>query len=214
VTATIWLVRHGETDWNASRRLQGSTDIELNALGQRQAESVAQHFRTIRFDAIYSSPLVRTAQTALPLARQQQLPLLQETALAERDFGVFQGLTPDDIAAAFPDDFRRWQAREPDFCPLHGESLRDFQTRVKGVLEKIARAHSNQTIAVFSHGGVLDIIYRLAKRLDLQVPRDWPIPNAGIQRLVGSPASFEIVEWGIIDHLRGPTARDELPGIS
>lgn len=211
---TIWLVRHGETDWNASRRLQGSTDIELNSVGYAQASSVARWLAPVGLDAIYSSPLARTIQTATPLAAQRGVSLQLIPELAERHFGVFQGLTPEEVLQQYPEDHRRWQARDPDFCPQGGESLRDFSQRVRMALQAIVSQHLGQTVAVFSHGGVLDIIYRLAKQLDLHVPRDWPIPNAGIQRLSASAHAIDLVDWGITDHLTGPTARDELRGIS
>lgn len=211
---TIWLVRHGETDWNASRRLQGSTDIELNSVGHAQAESVADRLAPIPFDAIFTSPLARTVQTATPLAKQRQLSPFLIPELAERNFGVFQGLTPEDISRQYPDDYKRWQARDPEFCPRGGESLHDFRARVELGLDSIIRGHTGQTIAVFSHGGVLDVIYRLAKNIDLQFPRDWPIPNAGIQQLLATVGSIEVLDWGMTDHLNGPSARDELRGIS
>jgi 2,3-bisphosphoglycerate-dependent phosphoglycerate mutase len=211
---TIWLVRHGETDWNAQRRLQGSTDIALNAVGIAQADSVARWLGHIVFDAIYSSPLSRTVQTAQPLAIQQKISPQLIPAIAERDFGIFQGLTPDDISVRYPDDYHRWQGRDPSFCPQGGESLMDFRGRVHSGIQAIVSEHPGQTVAVFSHGGVLDMIYRLANQLALHTPREWPIPNAGIQRLLGSKIKLEIQDWGITEHLTGPTFHDELRGIA
>ncbi len=211
---TIWLVRHGETDWNASRRLQGSTDIELNSVGHAQADAVARRLGVIGFDAIYASPLARTIQTATPLVAQRGVSLQLIPDLAERHFGVFQGLTPEEVLQQYPEDHLRWQARDPDFCPQGGESLRDFSQRVRAALQTLVSQHLGQTVAVFSHGGVLDIIYRFAKQLDLQVSRDWPIPNAGIQQLSASAHGIDVLDWGITNHLNGPTSRDELRGIS
>lgn len=211
---TIWLVRHGETDWNASRRLQGSTDIELNAVGRAQADLVAGWFGPVGLDAIYASPLARTVQTAMPLVTQRDLSLQLMPELAERHFGIFQGLTPEEVSQQFPEGHRRWQARDPDFCPQGGESLRDFAQRVQTGLQGLISRHLGHSIAVFSHGGVLDIVYRFAKQLDLQAVRDWPLPNAGIQQLLACTQFVEVLDWGITDHLNGPTSRDELRGIS
>jgi 2,3-bisphosphoglycerate-dependent phosphoglycerate mutase len=214
VKTTLWLVRHGETDWNAQRRLQGSTDIALNPAGIAQAKAVADWLGHVGFHAIYSSPLARTLQTAAPLATTCRTVTRLAPAMAERDFGIFQGFTPDEIAARYPDDYRRWQAREPGFCPHGGESLDDFRGRVDMGIRAIVDQHPGETVAVFSHGGVLDMIYRLANRIEMQAPRDWPIPNAGIQRLSGSTAGLEIHDWGIVAHLEGPTSRDELRGVA
>lgn len=211
---TIWLVRHGETDWNVQRRLQGSTDIALNSLGIAQANAVAKRLGDIAFDAIYSSPLRRTVQTAEPLAITRQISPRLIPAMAERDFGIFQGLTPDEISVRHPDGYRRWQDRDPGFRPEGGESLEDFRVRVRRGIQEIVDQHLGQTIAVFSHGGVLDMIYRLANQVALNAPRDWPIPNAGIQRLLSSKIELEILDWGITEHLTGPTSHDELRGIA
>jgi probable phosphoglycerate mutase len=215
LTTTIWLVRHGETDWNAERRLQGSTDIVLNDVGHAQAACVAARLRPVELHAIYASPLQRTMQTASPLlATRAHMSLLLMPEIAERDFGQFQGLTPEEVARAHPEAFERWQSRDPKFCPPGGESLLDFQHRVKHGLHTLVAQHLGQTIAVFSHGGVLDMIYRIAKQIEIQAPRQWPIPNAGIQRLVGGPHMIDVVDWGVTDHLIDPASRDELRGIS
>lgn len=214
LTTTIWLVRHGETDWNTLSRVQGTTDIPLNATGIAQAQCVAHRLVTFCLDAIYSSPLSRAMQTAIPLADPLQLSIHPVEGLAERDFGSFQGKTLDQVAQEDPAGYQRWQARDPDFVPTGGESLVQFRNRVAQALDEVVQARLGQTIAIFTHGGVLDMIYRLAHDLDLHTPRAWPIANAAIHHLIGAPGLLRIETWGILDHLSSQAGRDELRGIA
>ncbi len=213
-TTTIWLVRHGETDWNTGSRVQGSTDIPLNPTGLTQARLVANRLVTFPLDAIYSSPLSRAMQTAMPLAEQLGFSVHAVAGLAERDFGNFQGKTPDQVAQEDPVGFQRWQTRDPNFIPAGGESLEQFRDRVAIALDELIHARLGQTIAVFTHGGVLDMIYRLAHDIALDAPRAWPIANAAIHHLIGAPGLVQINTWGILDHLGSQTGRDELRGIA
>lgn len=213
-TTTIWLVRHGETDWNTGSRVQGTTDIPLNAIGVAQAQLVAKRLATFSLDAIYSSPLSRAMQTAMPLADQLGASVHPVPGLAERDFGSFQGKTPDQVAIDDPLGYQRWQTRDPDFIPTGGESLAQFRDRVAKALDDVIQSRLGQTIAVFTHGGVLDMIYRLANDIALDAPRAWPIANAAIHHLIGAPGLVRINTWGILDHLGGQMGRDELRGIA
>ncbi len=213
-TTTIWLVRHGETDWNTGSRVQGTTDIPLNSTGLTQARLVANRLATFSLDAILSSPLSRAMQTATPLAEQLGFPVHPVPGLAERDFGSFQGKTPDQVAEEDPSGYQRWQTRDPNFIPSGGESLVQFRDRVAQALDAVIQARLGQTIAVFTHGGVLDMIYRLANDIALDAPRAWPIANAAIHHLVGAPGLVRINTWGLLDHLGSQSGRDELRGIA
>lgn len=214
LTTTIWLVRHGETDWNTGSRVQGTSDIPLNATGLVQARLVAERLVTCSLDAIYSSPLSRALQTAAPLADQLQLSTQPVAGLAERHFGHFQGKTLDQVAQDDPEGYARWQARDPDFVPTGGESLVQLRGRVARAIDEVVQVRLGQTIAVFTHGGVLDMIYRIANDLDLHAPRAWPIANAAIHHLTGTPGLVRIVTWGMLDHLGQEAGRDELRGIA
>lgn len=205
----IWLVRHGETDWNASMRVQGSTDIPLNATGRRQAERVADRLVHAGVSAIYCSPLTRTAETAEPLARALRMGIQVEPTIAERRYGVFQGLTPDEIALRYPEAYARWQARDTAFAPRGGESMQDFRQRVRDGFAGIAASHPGETVAVFSHGGVADMVYRLAHAIDLSQQRKWPVPNAGIHHLRICQDDILVLTWGLVDHLQATHTHDE-----
>lgn len=194
-------VRHGETAWNAAGRIQGQLDIGLNETGLWQAGQLAAALCEEPIDAIYSSDLARARQTAEPLARQIGLPLRLDPGLRERAFGAFQGLTFDEIAIRWPDASRAWRQRDPDFAPPGGESLRVFLARAVGTVERLAALHPGQTIAVVSHGGVMDCLYRAATRVDLQAARSWLLGNASINRLLYTAQGLSLIGWSDTLHL-------------
>ena len=199
----IVAIRHGETAWNAEARLQGQLDIPLNALGRRQAASLAAALRDEGLAAVYASDLGRAWHTAQALAGPLGLPLAADAGLRERCFGVFEGLTRAQIDQDWPELARRWHRREPDFAPEGAESLLAFRDRCMATIERLARAHAGQTIALVSHGGVLDALYRAATHVALDAPRSWQLGNATINRLLHSAQGFTLVGWNDDTHLAG-----------
>ena len=194
-------IRHGETAWNAETRMQGQLDIPLNQAGRWQAGRVAAALAGETLDAIYSSDLARALQTAEPLAAAAGLAVEVDAGLRERCFGVFQGLTFEEVEARWPQDSVRWRRREPDFAPEGAETLRAFAARCVAAASRIAAGHPGQTIAIVTHGGVLDSLYRAAARVGLQSSRSWVLANAGINRLLHTPQGFTLVGWADTGHL-------------
>ena len=197
----LLLIRHGETDWNATQRIQGHTDIPLNATGQRQAARMAQALAHEELAAVYSSDLLRAAATAAPLAQAAGLPVVHDRALRERHFGAFEGASFREIEQRWPDDARRWRQRDPAFAPGGGESLLQFYDRVVAATLRLAAGHPGQAIALVAHGGVLDCLYRAATRIALDAPRSWQLGNASINRLLHSPEGLVLVGWNDTRHL-------------
>ncbi len=208
-STSLLLIRHGETAWNAEHRIQGQLDVPLSATGIRQSAQLAERLASEPISAIYSSDLARAALTAAPLgARIGHAPKL-DARLRERDFGVFQGLTVDEIARRYRGDFERWRARDLDWVVPDGESARQLLVRVTAALTDIVVLHPGAAVAVVAHGGVLDVIYRRARDLAWDAPRQHQMLNASINRLQaeGPPLALRLVDWGDISHLE--QARDE-----
>ena len=197
----ILAIRHGQTAWNADSRIQGHTDIALDAVGQWQAERLAQALGDEPLQAIYSSDLGRARQTAAPLAARQGLQIQVDAGLRERGFGAFEGLSFAQIEQRWPEQALAWRQRDPDFGARGGEVLRDFRDRVVATVERLARGHRGQSIALLTHGGVLDLLYREATRVALDAPRSWQLANAGINRLLHSDQGLVLVGWGDVRHL-------------
>lgn len=209
----LLLIRHGETAWNAERRLQGHLDIPLNQTGLAQAQRLAAALRHQQIDAIIASDLQRALQTASAIAQWHPLKVQQYQGLRERHFGTFEGLLYSELEHRYPSAFQAWQQRDPDarFPSLTddqqtssatGESLRTFHQRCILSLRQLAQAHENKTIVVVAHGGVLECAYREAKQLPLATPRDFSIYNASINRFTIHAGQFQLQQWGDIQHLQ------------
>jgi probable phosphoglycerate mutase len=197
----IIAIRHGETDWNAATRIQGHTDIALNANGVEQARQLGAALANEDIDAVYASDLSRAADTAQAIATHHKLTVHTHTGLRERHFGYFEGLTWAAIEAKHPKDALAWRSRDTHFAPAGGESLVALKARVVNTLNELAAKHIGQHIVIAAHGGILDQLYRLANNLDLQTKRDWHLGNAAVNRLLWTPESLSLVIWGDTGHL-------------
>jgi len=207
----ICLVRHGETAWNAEKRIQGQTDIALDTSGLAQAEAAARWLAQHDVAALYSSDLLRARQTAMRIAAAVNLPLSLLPALRERRYGFFEGLTYDEARARHPEDYYAFETRDPDYAfPDGGESLQQLHARVTGQLRCLAADHPGQTVVLVTHGGVLDIVNRFVRGTPLDSPRDFLIPNAGINWLSVRGECWTLDAWGETGHLEA-VGLDELP---
>jgi probable phosphoglycerate mutase len=210
------LIRHGETDWNVARRLQGHLDVALNAEGRRQAAAVAAALAAEQVHAIYASDMQRAQLTAQAIAAPRGMQVLTDAALRERCYGDLQGLTHTEISERYPQDYAAWRARDPDVRYASdrtvAETLREFSARAVGAVTALARRAAArpgpQTIVIVTHGGVLDCLHRHIAADALQGTRDFDILNASINRLRWNGESLQIRHWGDAAHL-APAALDE-----
>ena len=198
----VLAIRHGETDWNVVGRIQGQLDIPLNAMGQWQVHRLALAVADEGLDAIYSSDLLRALKTAQAVSRGAGgQPIVTDTGLRERGFGDFEGLSYAEITQRWPEHAERWRRRDPEFGAPGGETLNQFYARSIAAAERLAALHPGQTIALVSHGGVMDCLYRAASRVALDAPRSWQLGNASINRLLYTPQGFTLVGWSDTCHL-------------
>jgi probable phosphoglycerate mutase len=204
----ITAVRHGETAWNAQSRLQGHLDIDLNDLGRWQAQRVGLALADSGISTIYCSDLCRAHNTALAISRaiSQHIgiapsDLRLEPGLRERSFGSFEGLTYEQVSTLHPEDALRWKQRDPHWAPPGGESPTALHQRIATTLHAIAAQHPGEHIALVSHGGVLDMLYRLATGQALNAPRTWELGNCAINRLLYTPQALTLVGWADTQHL-------------
>lgn len=199
----ILAVRHGETAWNVDTRIQGQLDVGLNDKGRWQAQRVAAALAGEGLDVVYASDLARAFDTARAIGAATGLTVRPDPGLRERHFGVFEGQTWAEIETHWPHESARWRARDLDFGPEGGETLRAFYARVVDAAERLAAAHPGQTVALVAHGGVMDCLYRAAVRIDLAAPRTWQLGNAAVNRLLYTPEGFSLVGWSDTSHLDG-----------
>ncbi|QHE84201.1 histidine phosphatase family protein [Hydrogenophaga sp. BPS33] len=205
----ILAVRHGETAWNVDGRIQGHTDIALNEKGRWQAEQLALALRDEPIAAVYASDLGRAFDTAQAVGRLKGLEVAPHKGLRERHFGRFEGLSWAELERRWPAEALAWRKRMPDFAPAGGESLEQLQRRIIPTVLDLASRHPGEQVLLVAHGGVMDILYRAATRLELTAPRSWELPNAAINRLLWSPEGLTLVGWADTLHLQSEASLDE-----
>jgi len=143
----IYLVRHGETDWNAARRVQGHSDIDLNERGFLQARRLGEHLRGKPIHAVYSSDLSRARSTAAQIARHFFCEVVTDRSLRERCYGEWEGLTYEEVQA-------RFAGRDESSCGI--ESFAKMQERAVRTMTELALRHPGESIVVVSHGGFIN----------------------------------------------------------
>ncbi|MCW5640877.1 MAG: histidine phosphatase family protein [Rhodoferax sp.] len=202
-TTRIIAVRHGETDWNAGGRIQGMRDVPLNDKGRWQADRAARQLADSdeAVAAIYSSDLARAYQTARSIALACGVDVGTDARLRERGFGAFEGKTFTELEQAFPQDTARWRARDASWAPPGGETLLTLGERVRAATDELAHRHLGEQIVLVAHGGVLDMMYRIATRQAVDAPRTWELANASINRLLWTPQGLSLVGWSDTRHL-------------
>jgi len=175
---TVYLTRHGESDWNAANRFQGHSDRPLTDLGRRQAEALAEVVAQENVDAIYSSPLIRALETARIVAARTGLEVTELDGLREVDTGSWSGLSRAEVQERFPEGFERWIAGGSGW--EDGETYEEMGERVLGAIRAIAAAHPNGRVLVVSHGGPIRAAQSAAEGVDLhEYRRLRPVePNA------------------------------------
>lgn len=197
------VVRHAETTWNRERRMQGTTDTKLSDTGRAQAGALARRLADETFSALYSSDLSRARDTARLIARQSRRKLRLDPRLRERRFGVFEGLTADEIRARYPGEYACFASRDPDYEVPGGESARGFTRRCLTCLVEIAERHEGGEILVVTHGLVLDALYREAHGLEHGEPRPVPLINASVNVFAYRAGAWRMLSWGDVTHLAG-----------
>ena len=197
------LVRHGETDWNAERRLQGHTDIDLNDHGKKQAAQMAKAIKAINleFDVLYTSDLLRAAKTANAIETVFNIHAVKDASLRERHLGALQGLTTDEAPQVEPELWNIHLQRELEHDLRGGESINQFAKRIHTALERIKDLHRGKTILLVSHGGALDMMYRMASKQDLRAEKAVSVPNASLNWISHDGSTWQVDRWADIGHL-------------
>lgn len=202
----LLLIRHAETDFNRQLRFQGHLDAPLNANGLEQAERLAERLADEPVDLIVASDLQRALQTARPLAARRRLALRPDARWREQAFGTLEGMDVPTVRATMPELWARVVRQDPDEAPAGGECRRDFFARVWGALREMAQAQRGARIAVVTHGGVLDMVWRGVTGQPLAGARTCEIPNTGVNLLradAEASPGFVIVRWADAAHLDG-----------
>ena len=199
------------TTWNQAGRLQGHTDIDLSAEGYAQAQLLVEPLLRLHqerpFSLAYTSDLARAMNTAAPAVKAIGVTSLIDGAWRERGFGVLEGLDHEQMLAQHPDVVAAWKGGQVDYqIPSNpkslGESVEQFYARIEVGIQGIVKRHAGQRVLLVTHGGVVDMIRRLAQGLPLGAPRGFDIPNASLGCIAHDGVQFSIPLWLNTDHLK------------
>lgn len=161
MVGTLYLIRHGATEGSDVKRYKGSLDVPLSEEGARQMERTAKLLGTLTDGppgAVYSSTLIRAVKSAEAIARGHGLKPIAVEGLRERSFGLWEGLSFDEIRAKYPAEFKAWAGDPLRFSPVGGESTLEVRDRVMKALDDVLDRHDGGDIAVVGHGGVNRVI--------------------------------------------------------
>ena len=150
----IIVVRHGETDWNKTQRIQGHQQIPLNEAGRSQAVKIAEWLSSIKLTHIYSSALIRSIETAEIINRSFSLPIARDARLNEKCYGVWEGKYSEEIFPPGSERLNYWLEENLDDNPNQGETTREMMNRSVGFLQDLTQTHvTSDIILVVTHGG-------------------------------------------------------------
>jgi len=179
--STLFLVRHGETDWNLSGQIMGEQPVPLNQNGEAQVKRLASFLKSRSIHALYSSPVARALQTAEILASVLQVPVTADQGLTEINVGEWEGRYWKDLT----DEFARQQfyTRPEEARPPGGETLREVQARAIAVVERARALEEADQLLFVSHADVVRTILAHYLRLDLKTVRQMRIDHASLTAL-------------------------------
>jgi len=198
----FYLLRHGETEWNAENRFCGRTDVPLSGDGRRQAGSLAARLKPIPFEALYSSPLQRAQETARLISESVGLEPVPDFRLVELDYGQWEGKTVTEIMGSDPDSFCAWDANPARSAPPGGESGLAAQQRVVSCLDSLAAKHPVGPVLVVFHKTVcrLEICHVLGIAPS-EYRRRLVLNNAALSIIQTQPYGWQLVTFNDTSHL-------------
>ncbi|HET58044.1 MAG TPA: histidine phosphatase family protein [Deltaproteobacteria bacterium] len=197
----LMLVRHGQTQWNHEKRVQGTSDIPLNTLGLTQVERLAESLRVLPIDTIVSSPLKRAIQTANAVNRFHRLPVIIDDNLMELDQGDFEGRSFSDLLASHADFLKQW-ARDPASVTMpNGESLANLQRRAWSAVESLPA--SAGTVLFVSHNFTIMTILCKINGINLNRIREAHVSPASVTFVDVEDGRGKVVSFNETSHLAG-----------
>ncbi|WHX76332.1 histidine phosphatase family protein [Bacillus safensis] len=186
---TICLVRHGETDWNAAKRIQGRTDIPLNDTGKWQAEQTGLYLKDVHWDVVISSPLTRAKETAHLILNHVHAPLVIMDDFIERDYGDAEGMSFEERQKLFPD--KQYPNMEP---------IETIQNRMLEGIEKVRAAYPDQHVLIVAHGAAIHALLTslVDEHMGLQNTR---LVNACLNYVEWSDGKWKVRDYNVVSHL-------------
>ena len=205
----VILIRHGETEWNLSGRWQGHADSPLSTRGIEQAEALGQRMLKETLDCFYSSDLERARHTSRLVGGPSEWNPEFMESLRERDLGVLEGLTTEEMKVKYPQVYESFRNEGPEYQVPGGESFKQFYERCSGALEEVAMRNPGRKIGLVTHGGFLGAIFRYVLNIPLDAERNFVLLNCSLNRLEKTESGWNLVSWGDVAHLEGLDSLDD-----
>ena len=196
----IILIRHGETEWNSQKRMQGHSNSDLSSVGQAQIQALGQWMKNVPFDLIYSSDSLRAKQTAEAITQFSGHELQFDQRLREKNLGVFEGLTSEEARERHPEVFRLFKTAGSKYVIDEGESTQQLQDRALEIVDEIRIKHLEERVLLVTHGGFIRVVMKHSLGLSLETPTRFLIRNTGVFRLVWED-KWIVSQMGGVSHL-------------
>ena len=196
----IILIRHGETEWNSQKRMQGHSNSDLSSVGQAQIQALGQWMKNVPFDLIYSSDSLRAKQTAEAITQFSGHELQFDQRLREKNLGVFEGLTSEEARERHPEVFRLFKTAGSKYVIDEGESTQQLQDRALEIVNEIRIKHPEERVLLVTHGGFIRVVKKHSLGLSLETPTRFLIRNTGVFRLVWED-KWLVSQMGGVSHL-------------
>jgi probable phosphoglycerate mutase len=196
----IILIRHGETEWNSQKRMQGHSNSDLSSVGQAQIQALGQWMKNVPFDLIYSSDSPRAKQTAESITQFSGHELQFDQRLREKNLGVFEGLTSEEARERHPEVFRLFKTAGSKYVIDEGESTQQLQDRALEIVNEIRIKHPEERVLLVTHGGFIRVVMKHSLGLSLETPTRFLIRNTGVFRLEWED-KWLVSQMGGVSHL-------------
>ena len=197
-------VRHGETVWNATGRIQGQGDSPLTERGIAQAQAVARRLQHESFTTLYASHLNRVIETARYIATITGHAITIDERLQERAYGIFEGLTYEEAQSQHSEIFATYQIHRyaADYTLPGAESLRGLAERGQAVLQELAQKHPGERLVIVSHGAFLGAVLRDFLGVPIGGKHGFRLANGSISEVVFADGDWRVTTLGEVYHLR------------
>ena len=196
----IILIRHGETEWNSQKRMQGHSNSDLSEVGRGQIQALGELMKNVSFDHIYSSDSLRTSQTAEAITQYSGHTLQFDQRIREKNLGVFEGLTSTEAKERHPEIYRLFKTAGPNYVIDEGESTQQLLERALEFIEEIRLRHPQERVVMVTHGGVVRVLMKHALGLSIDAPTRFIIKNTGIFGLIWNE-NWLVTQMGGVSHL-------------
>ena len=196
----IILIRHGETEWNSQKRMQGHSNSDLSEVGRGQIQALGELMKNVSFDHIYSSDSLRTSQTAEAITQYSGHTLQFDQRIREKNLGVFEGLTSTEAKERHPEIYRLFKTAGANYVIDEGESTQQLLERALEFSEEIRLRHPQERVVMVTHGGVVRVLMKHALGLSIDAPTRFIIKNTGIFGLIWNE-NWLVTQMGGVYHL-------------